>query len=165
MVYSHAWPLFKRGCQRINWNWTQIKLNSSLSGMNYSGADNSLRFRLSFSVSNLTQQNSVGILEYYMTNFSFISSKGISLCQSLRSRATQAQELFTLSSLWNNLPLSVCSAISVATFKKKSGHISLACPFSHGHQHAQRPIDVAELLHRFCCWTLIQLSRHWAWLL
>ena len=38
----------------INWNWTQIKLNSSLLGTNDSGANTSLCFQLSFSVSNLT---------------------------------------------------------------------------------------------------------------
>ena len=30
------------GCRRINWNWTQVKLNSSLSGTNNSGANISL---------------------------------------------------------------------------------------------------------------------------
>ena len=40
------------------------------------------------------------------------------VCRTLGSRPTQAQELFTLVSLWNNLPLSVLSAISVATFQK-----------------------------------------------
>ena len=31
MVCSPAWPLSSRGYQRTNWNWTQMKLNSSLS--------------------------------------------------------------------------------------------------------------------------------------
>ena len=26
------------------------------------------------------------------------------------------------------------------------------------------PVDVTELFPRICCWTLIRLSRHWAWL-
>ena len=39
MVYGRALPLSSHGCQRINWNWTQIKLNSSLFGMNDSGAN------------------------------------------------------------------------------------------------------------------------------
>ena len=30
MVYNSAWPLYSHGCQWINWNWTQLKLNSSL---------------------------------------------------------------------------------------------------------------------------------------
>ena len=29
MVYNHAWLLFSHGCRQINWNWTQIKPNSS----------------------------------------------------------------------------------------------------------------------------------------
>ena len=37
-------------------------------------------------------------------------------------------------------------------------------PFPHRHQYAQWPVDVVELLHRFCCWALIWMSRHWAWL-
>ena len=40
MVYSHVWPLSSNGCWRINWNWPQIKLNSSLSEMK--DADNSM---------------------------------------------------------------------------------------------------------------------------
>ena len=33
MVYNHAWILFSHGCRQINWNWTQIKRNSSSLGM------------------------------------------------------------------------------------------------------------------------------------
>ena len=32
MVHNHACPLSSHGCWWINWNWTQIKLNFSLSG-------------------------------------------------------------------------------------------------------------------------------------
>ena len=39
MVYNHAWPLSSPGCRQINWNWTQIKLNSSSLGMNGNRAD------------------------------------------------------------------------------------------------------------------------------
>ena len=66
-------------------------------------------------------------------------------------------------SLWNNLPLSVRSAISVATFKNQYWrHISWSFP--HRYRHTWWPVDVTELFLRFCCWTLIWLSRHWAWL-
>ena len=37
MVYSHVWPLSSHGCRPINWNWTHMKLNSSLLGTNDSG--------------------------------------------------------------------------------------------------------------------------------
>ena len=57
MVYSHVWPLSSHGCRPINWNWTQIKLNSSLLGTNDSGANTSLCFQLSFSVSKQTLLN------------------------------------------------------------------------------------------------------------
>ena len=66
MVYSHVWPLSIHGCQWINWNWTQIKLNSSL-GTNSSRANTSVCFLLSFLVSKLTQQNLLGISEKYLT--------------------------------------------------------------------------------------------------
>ena len=39
MVYNHAWLLFSHGCRQINWNWTQIKRNSSSLGMNGNGAN------------------------------------------------------------------------------------------------------------------------------
>ena len=67
-------------------------------------------------------------------------------------------------SLWNNLPLSVCSAISLATFNKHLKTHLLTWPFPHRHQHAQWPVDITELFLQFCCWTLIRLSCHWAWL-
>ena len=49
-------------------------------------------------------------------------------------------------SLWNNLPLSVRSAITVATFKKhlKTNLFDLAFP--HRYRHAPWPVDVTELL-------------------
>ena len=54
----------------INWNWIQIKLNSSLSGRNNSRANTSLYFLFSFSASKVTQQNLLGILEQYSTKVS-----------------------------------------------------------------------------------------------
>ena len=52
-------------------------------------------------------------------------------------------------SLWNNLPLSVCSATSVATFKKylKTPLFDLAFP--HIYRHSPWPVDVIELFPRF----------------
>ena len=35
---------------------------------------------------------------------------------------------------------------------------------STADQHAWWPVYLTELFLRFCCWTLIQLLRHWAWL-
>ena len=67
-------------------------------------------------------------------------------------------------SLWNNLPLSVHSAISVATFKKHLKTHLFDLAFLHRNLHAWCPVDVIVLLPRFCCWTLIWLSRHWAWI-
>ena len=40
-----------------------------------------------------------------------------------------------------------------------SNHISLTQPFPHWHTHTRWPVDVMELLHRFCCWTRIGMLR------
>ena len=45
MVYNHAWLLSSHGCRPINWNWTQIKRNSSSLGMNGNGANIFLCFQ------------------------------------------------------------------------------------------------------------------------
>ena len=45
MVYNHAWLLSSHGCRQINWNWTQIKRNSSSLGMNGNGANIFLCFQ------------------------------------------------------------------------------------------------------------------------
>ena len=44
----NVWPLSSPGWGQINWNWTKIKLNSSLLGMNDSAANSSLWFPLTF---------------------------------------------------------------------------------------------------------------------
>ena len=89
----------------------------------------------------------------------------IIVCQSLGSTPTQVQELFTLvelcATLWNNRPLSVRSVISVPTFKKYLNTHLFDLAFPHRYRW---PVDVMELFPRFCCSTLIRLSRHWAWL-
>ena len=63
-------------------------------------------------------------------------------------------------SLWNNLPLSVHSAISVATFKKHPKTHLFDLAFPHRYRHSPWAVDVTELFPRFCCSTLIRLSRH-----
>ena len=90
----------------------------------------------------------------------------IIVCQSLGSRPTQVQELFTLVP---HLFGTTSRCLSVQPFQLLPlrnfwGHISFSWPFPHRYRHAQCPVDVTELSHRFCCWTLIPLSYHWAWL-
>ena len=66
-------------------------------------------------------------------------------------------------SLSNNLQLSVHSAIWVATFQKHlKTHLFDLVSSPHRYWHARWPVDVTELFPRFCCWTLIRMSRHWA---
>ena len=45
-----------------------------------------------------------------------------------------------------------------------SRHTSLTWPFPQRQPHASWSVDVIDLLHWFCCWTPIRLSRHWNWL-
>ena len=94
------------------------------------------------------------------------SLKSNTISLSLGSRPTQAQELFTLV-LCLFGTASRCLSIQPCQFLPSRNiwrHISLTWPFPHRHQHAQWPIDVTKLFVWFCCWTLIWLSRHWAWL-
>ena len=51
MVYNRDWPLSSHGNQWINWNWIQIKLNSSLLGNERQRSKYLSMFLLSFSVS------------------------------------------------------------------------------------------------------------------
>ena len=55
---------------KLKLNWTQIQLNSSLSGTTDSGANTSLYFLLNFFASKLTLLNLLGILGYFSTNIS-----------------------------------------------------------------------------------------------
>ena len=43
-------------------------------------------------------------------------------------------------------------------------HITLTWPFSLRHWHTRQAVSAMELLHQYCFWTLIRLSRHWVWL-
>ena len=88
------------------------------------------------------------------------------VCQSLGSRLILVQELFTLVPCFFG---TTCRCLSFQPFQLIPSrniwrHISLTWPFPVRYRHARWPVDDTELFHRFCCWTLIQLSRHWAWL-
>ena len=85
-------------------------------------------------------------------------------CVGLDSRDWQTASFVCTPSFWNNLPLFVCSSISIATFKNHLKTHLLTWPFSHGHKHAQWLFRATGLLYWFCCWTLIWLSHHCAWL-
>ena len=116
MVYSHVWPLSSHGCRPINWNWTLIKLNSSLLGTNNSRANTSLCFQLSFSVSKLTLLNLLGILEWYLIkNLTFLSH----IYQQSVAHAFTICEIcgvFAVTLIWivqNYLQLLSCLVISI----------------------------------------------------
>ena len=75
------------------------------------------------------------------------------VCRSPESRPIQVPEHFTL------VPLlfgTTCHCPSVQPFQLLLSrniwrYICLTWPFPHSHQHARWPVDVTELLDRFCC--------------
>ena len=90
----------------------------------------------------------------------------IIVCQSLGSRPAQVQELFTLvPHLFGTTSrcLSI-QPIQLLPLRNIWRHIFWTWPFPHRYRHARWPVDITELFPRFCFWTLIQLSHHWAWL-
>ena len=90
----------------------------------------------------------------------------IIVCHSLGSRPILVQELFTL---MLRIFGTTSRCLSVKPFQLLPlrniwRYISLTWPFPHRYCHSPWPVDVTELFPRFCCWTLIWLSHHWAWL-
>ena len=90
----------------------------------------------------------------------------IIVCQSLWSRSTQVQDLFTFVPRLFGATFRCLSAqpFQLLPLRNIWSHISLTRPFPHRYRHSPWPFDVTELFPRFCCWTLIRLSRHWTWL-
>ena len=90
----------------------------------------------------------------------------IIVIQSLGSRPILVLEVFTLVPHLFGITLPCLSIQPVQLLPSRNiwRHISLIWPFPHRYRHCPWPVDVTELFPRFCCWTLIWLSRHWAWL-
>ena len=89
----------------------------------------------------------------------------IIVCQSLGSRPILVQELFTLvprlfGTTFRCLSVQLFQLLPLGNIWR---HISLTWLFPHRYRHSPWSVDVTELLPRFCCWTLIWMSRHWAW--
>ena len=90
----------------------------------------------------------------------------IIVCPCLGSRPTQVQELFTLVPRLFGTTSRCLSAqpFQLLPLRNIWRHISLTWPIRHRYRPAPWPVDVTELFPRVCCWTLIHLWRHWAWL-
>ena len=78
--------------------------------------------------------------------------------QSLGSRPTPGQELFTLV---HRLTWTSCCCLPIKIFQLLPSrniwrHISLTWNFPH--RHARKPVDVMELFHWCCCWTLLRMA-------
>ena len=62
-------------------------------------------------------------------------------------------------------PAAVCPFINFSCYlKETSEDTSIWLGLSPLDLHTQQVVDAMELFHRFCYWTLIWLSRYWAWL-
>ena len=135
-----------------------------------------VRFRIVFKINMLTYKPPPPLRE--MCLFIFIpclphqflpvhwDQTMIIVCQSLGSRPILVLELFTLVP---RLFGTTSRCLSVQLFQLLPlrniwRHISLIWPFPHRYRHSPWPVDVTELFPRFYHWTLIWLSRHWAWL-
>ena len=85
------------------------------------------------------------------------SNRGITLSVPRIKTKTGARAFSSCAlSLWSNLPLSVRSATSVATFRKRLKTYLFDLAFPHRH--------VIEWLQQLRIWTPIWLLRHWVWL-
>ena len=91
------------------------------------------------------------------------SNKGISLSLPRVKTNTGARAFHSCGLLFETT--SVCPLSHFSCFPQEISEDTSPClglsPI--GHQHTKRPVDVTELLHRFCYWTPIQLSNGWAW--
>ena len=103
------------------------------------------------------------ILAPSLPSHSLRSSKGITLLVPRVKTNTGARAVHYLFG-------TTCCCLSVQPFQLVPSrdiwrHISLTWPPPHPRQwYIRQPVDAMELFHRFCCWTLIHLSHHWAWL-
>ena len=84
----------------------------------------------------------------------------IIVCQSLGSRPTQVQELFTLVS---HLFRTISRCLSVQPFQLLPlrniwRYISLTWSFPHRYRHSPWPVDVTELFRRCCCFLITDLA-------
>ena len=86
-----------------------------------------------------------------------------SLCRTLESRPTQAQRYITLAPLPFQTAPTICLFRHLNCNHQEMSQNTFVWPgLPPIDTRARWPVDVKELLHRFCCWTLIRLLRHWA---
>ena len=132
-----------------------------------------VRFRILFKVNLLTYKTLREKQPLYLHSMLAASIPSCSMrsnneivCQSLGSRPILVLELFTLVPHLFGTTSRCLSIQPVQLLLSRNiwRHISLIWPFPHRYLHSPWPVDVTELFHRVCCWTLIWLSRHWAWL-
>ena len=154
--YNHAWPLSSSGYRCIKWKWTQIKWNSSLSGINSSWA-NVARFLVErFGV----RTNPAKSAQNLWVHFDKISPSAHICLQSVAHTFTVSWicGVFTITLMWivqNYLQMVWYLATLINAIHFVSRHISLTWPFLHRHQHARWPVDVTDCFMYFAiehCW-------------
>ena len=90
----------------------------------------------------------------------------IIVCQSLGTRPILVLELLSLVPRVFGTTFHYLSVKPLQLLPPRNiwRHISLIWRSPHRYRHFPWPLDVTELFPRFSCWTLIWVSRHWAWL-
>ena len=95
-----------------------------------------------------TEQRIIFFLLHDLINYCIINKKNRH-CTVLLLIVEKLLIMLTIKNLWYTL---VCIGI-------RGKMLSIV-----KSMHSPWPVDVMELFARFCCWTLILVSRHWAWL-
>ena len=130
MVSNCACSLSSCECWWINWNWTLVKLNSSLLGMNNSGANISLYFLWSFLVSKVALQSLLGILGViFDINFTFRSQ--ISAVCSSCFYHNLICSVFAVTLIWivqNYWQMFLCLAVSIIAVQSCCALYTLTSP-------------------------------------
>ena len=129
-----------------------------------------LKFKVSFKISLLTYETLSGKRPVYLLNicldapipFTDIEQRNHSVIPRVQT-ITGARAFHSCTPLFGRTSHSLSmQPLQLKPSGSVSSRMSSTWPFPRRHQHTQWPVDVMELLHQFCCWSLIRLSCHWA---
>ena len=130
-----------------------------------------IKYRVHFKICLLTykalqEQQPVylrSLIAIFFPSRSLRSNRGITLSIPRIKTNTGARAFSSCApSLWNNLPLSLRSATSVATFRRHLKTYLFDLAFPPETPVCLLPVDVTERLQRLRIWTPIWLLHHWA---
>ena len=166
-------PLTSQGVSvfRIDWpaRWQSLPFTACVPQLHWL----SVRFRILFKINLLTYKtlrekqlvSLPSMLAAPLPSRVLRSNKGISVSVSRVKTSTEATAFHSCApSLGTTSRCLSVQPFQLLPSRNIWRHISLTWPFHQRNQHTQWPVDVTELFLWFCCWTLVQLLRHWAWL-